>query len=101
LADGKPSISEKIARQIAQIAKESVKIDIEILQFLKEDFDEIRKLAKEQGLSFPQLIAEILAGIKKGLIEGGVESLQMAKEILAASKTELESLEKKWREKDA
>ena len=49
MADGKPSISEKIARQIAQIAKESVKIDIEILQFLKEDFDEIRKLAKEDG----------------------------------------------------
>jgi hypothetical protein len=99
LADEKPSISEKIARQIAQIAKESVKIDIEILQFLKEDFDEIRRLAKEQGLSFPQLIAEILAGIKQGLVEGGVESLQMVKEILAASRTELESLEKKWREK--
>ncbi len=99
MAQKTKKLSEKIAKQIAQIAKDSVKIDIEIVQFLKEDFEEIRKMAKERGLSFPELLAEILEGIKKGLVEGGVESLEMVKNILALSKNELEDLEKKWKEK--
>ena len=99
MAQKTKKLSEKIAKQIAQIAKDSVKIDIEIVQFLKEDFEEIRKMAKERGLSFPELLAEILEGIKKGLVEGGVESLEMVKNILALSKNELEDLEEKWKEK--
>ncbi len=99
MAQKTKKLSEKIAKQIAQIAKDSVKIDIEIVQFLKEDFEEIRRVAKERGLSFPELLAEILEGIKKGLVEGGVESLEMVKNILALSKNELEDLEEKWKEK--
>jgi predicted urease superfamily metal-dependent hydrolase len=99
MAQKTKKLSEKIAKQIAQIAKDSVKIDIEIVQFLKEDFEEIRRMAKERGLSFPELLAEILEGIKKGLVEGGVESLEMVKNILALSKNELEDLEEKWKEK--
>jgi len=101
MAQNRTKLSEKIAKQIAQIAKESVKIDIEIVQFLKEDFEEIRKMAKERGLSFPELLAEILDGIRKGLVEGGVESLEMVKSILSRSRSELEDLEKRWKERNA
>ncbi|WP_201352360.1 hypothetical protein [Hydrogenimonas urashimensis] len=92
-------LSEKIARQIAQIAKESVRIDIEILRFLKEDFEEIRRIAKEQGISPAKLAVTILEGIKKGLVEGGVESLELVRDILDRSRDELVDLEKRWRDK--
>jgi uncharacterized protein YydD (DUF2326 family) len=101
VAQNRSKLSEKIAKQIAQIAKESVRIDIEIVQFLKEDFEEIRRAAKERGVSFAELLAEILDGIRKGLVEGGVESLEMVKDILKRSRTELEDLEKQWKERNA
>ncbi|WP_456451430.1 hypothetical protein [Hydrogenimonas sp.] len=99
MGEGHEDLSERIARQIAQIAKESVKIDIEILQYLKEDFDEIRRIAKEQGISPARLVVTILDGIRKGLVEGGVESLQLVKSILRRSENELENLERSWRER--
>ena len=99
LADDRLNLSEKIAKQIEQIVKESVKIDLEILQFLREDYEEIRRAAKEEGVSPAKLIATVLDGIRKGLIEGGVVSLEMIKSILSASKTELEKLENRWRGK--
>ncbi len=99
MAEDRLNLSEKIAKQIEQIVKESVKIDLEILQFLREDYEEIRRAAKEEGVSPAKLIATILDGIRKGLIEGGVVSLEMIKSILSASKTELEKLENRWRGK--
>ena len=92
-------LSEKIAKQIAQIAKESVKIDVEILQFLKEDFEEIRRLAKKEGLSPAGLMLAILDGIKKGLVEGGVESFRLVRSILRRSEEEIASLQKRWDER--
>ena len=94
MEEKKVDLSEKIARQIAEIAKESVRIDIEILQFLKEDYEEIRRIAKEQGLSPAQLVIEVLKGIEKGLVAGGLASYEMIKNILKASKDRLESLGK-------
>jgi hypothetical protein len=96
----KPSeLSEKIAKQIAQIARESVKIDVEILQFLKEDFDEIKRLAKKEGLSPAGLVLAILDGIRRGLVEGGVESFRLIRSILQRSEKEIESLEESWRKR--
>ncbi len=94
MEEKKVDLSEKIARQIAEIAKESVRIDLEILQFLKEDYEEICRIAKEQGLSPAQLVIEVLKGIEKGLAAGGLASYRMIKEILEASKERLESLGK-------
>ncbi|WP_457596983.1 hypothetical protein [Hydrogenimonas sp.] len=99
MADKPSDLSEKIADQIARIAKESVRIDLEILQFLKEDFEEIRKAAKEEGLSAAGLLAAILDGIRKGLARGGVESLAMARSILGRSEKEWKSLQKAWHER--
>ena len=93
MADKPLNLSDRIAKQIAQIAKDSVKIDLEILEFLKEDYEEIRRIAKEERISPAKLMATILEGIKKGLIEGGIVSIEMIKNILNASKTELEALE--------
>ena len=93
------NLSDKIAKQIAQIAKDSVKIDLEILEFLKEDYEEIRRIAKEERISPAKLAATILEGIKKGLIEGGIVSIEMIRNILNASKTELEELETRWHDK--
>jgi predicted urease superfamily metal-dependent hydrolase len=100
LADEPLKLSEKIAKQIAQIAKDSVKIDLEILEFLKEDYEEIKRIAKEERISPAELIATILEGIKEGLIEGGIVSIEMIKNILSASKTELEELESRWRDEN-
>ncbi|WP_300367592.1 hypothetical protein [Hydrogenimonas sp.] len=93
MADKPLNLSDRIAKQIAQIAKDSVKIDLEILEFLKEDYEEIRRIAKEERISPAKLMGTILEGIKKGLIEGGIVSIEMIKNILNASKTELEALE--------
>ncbi len=89
MADAKVDISEKIAKQIAQIVKESVEIDIKVMQYLKEDLEEIQKIAKEQNISAKELIAQILDGIKKGLVESGKVTMEEVGRILGRSETSL------------
>ena len=86
------NISEKIAEQIREIAEVSVELDLKILEYLKEDYEEIKALAKEQGLSQTQLIIEVLKGIEKGLIASGTLTLEAIKRILASAKKYLEEL---------
>ncbi len=93
-------LSEKIARQIARIAQESVRVDAEILKFLKEDFDEIRQKARSEGIGYADLLKEILLGIEKGLVEGGVQSVAELKRILGRSEKALDRLEESWHPDD-
>jgi uncharacterized protein (UPF0216 family) len=95
LADAKLNIGEKIAKQIAQIAKESVEIDIEVIQFLKEDLEEIRNIAKEKNISSKKLVLQILEGIKDGLIESGKITVEEIRKILGRSEEELHDLQEK------
>ena len=88
-------LRDKIAWQIEKIVRESVKIDLEIAAFLKEDFDEIRHAGESRGLSFVQTVGEVLEGIRKGLVHGGVENFKLIRSILHASKKSLNSLEDK------
>ncbi|BDY12870.1 hypothetical protein [Hydrogenimonas cancrithermarum] len=103
MADAELNLSEKIAKQIAQIVKESVEIDIEVMQFLKEDFEEIREIAKRENISSKNLLLQILEGVKKGLIESGKITVEEIKKILEQSEKELHDLEnrKKKPEKSA
>ena len=95
-------LRDKIARQIEKTVRESVKIDLEIAVFLKEDFDEIRHAGESRGLSFVQTVGEVLEGIRKGLVHGGVENFKRIRSILHSSKEDLESLqEKKHGEEEA
>jgi EAL domain-containing protein (putative c-di-GMP-specific phosphodiesterase class I) len=95
LADAKLNIGEKIAKQIAQIAKESVEIDIEVIQFLKEDLEEIRNIAKEKNISSKKLVLQILEGVKDGLVESGKITVEEIRKILGRSEEELHDLQEK------
>lgn len=88
----KVNISDKIAQQIQEIAEVSLELDLKILEYIKEDYEEIKALAKEQGLSQTQLIVEVLKGIEKGLIASGKLTLSAIKRILASAKKYLEEL---------
>ena len=88
----KVNISDKIAQQIQEIAEVSLELDLKILEYIREDYEEIKALAKEQGLSQTQLIVEVLKGIEKGLIASGKMTLAAIKRILASAKNYLEEL---------
>ncbi|WP_353661735.1 hypothetical protein [Hydrogenimonas sp. SS33] len=92
-------ISEKIANQIAEIVRESIKVDAEIIAYLKQDYEEIRRIAREQNISSAKLALMVLDGIRKGLVRGGIASLEVIKKILGVSKVELERLAEAWEKK--
>ncbi len=96
MADEQLDISEKIAEQIEKIARESLQINLEVLRYIKEDLDEIRKIASERGIPTASILLLVLDGIKKGLVRSGKVSAEEIKKIIDSSKEEfLRVLEKK------
>jgi len=89
LADAGVEISEKIARQIERIAKESIEIDLMIIRYLKEDLEELRRLAKREKISATRLLALILDGVKKGLLRSGKMGMEEINRILGRARSEL------------
>lgn len=89
MADEQIDISEKIARQIEKITKESLEINLKILQFIREDLEEIKKLAEKEGISTMKLATMVAEGLKKGLLRSGKVSADEINKILEISNIEL------------
>ncbi|BBG64817.1 hypothetical protein NNO_0115 [Hydrogenimonas sp.] len=89
MADGQIDISEKIAEQIEKIAKESLEINLKILQYIKEDLDDIKEAASKEKIPTAKLLLLIADGIKKGLIRSGKVSAEEIKKIIDSSRVEL------------
>lgn len=89
MADEQIDISEKIADQIEKITKESLEINLKILKFIREDLDDIRRVASKEGISTIKLAGMIAEGIKKGLLRSGKVGADEMKKILEQSKIEL------------
>ena len=66
------------------------------ITYLKQDYEEIRRIVNERHISPARLALMILDGIRKGLVKGGIASLEVIKRILGVSKVELERLAEAW-----
>ncbi len=85
-------IVKKIATQIREVAEESARIDLTVADFIAEDIDDIKRYAKERGLSAAQTIALVLKGLEIGLLDYGKIKFETVVTLLEKAKEQLRRL---------